>query len=135
MSILNPDYNPQIELVDFGSEVHIDAPDFPITSLVKKFRCPKGFATDRDLLLKYSRLAFEDVCTVHYANLTTDGVTLELIYRNKTYGVRICAWNFDNVFGMAQSIFAKTIASDLVPIVPIVPDTTPISKLMYVDIK
>lgn len=133
MGILNPDYNPQIELVEFGSEAFIKATELPCKSLITSYKCPKGFASDQDLLLKYSQLAFSEYCIVRHAVLTTSGASLIVIYKDKQYEINVYKWNFDGIFGVAQSVFAKTIASDLVPVAPA--HKPPTSKLVYVDIK
>lgn len=131
MSILKPDYNPQIELVDFGSETYIEGTELPCKSLITAYQCPKGFAADQDLLLKYSQLAFGKYCVVRHATLAPVGVTLIVIYNGERYEVTVYARNFGLSAHYAK-IFTKSIASDIVPVVP---DNKPISKLMYVDIK
>lgn len=132
MSILNPDYNPQIELVDFGSEAFIEATELPCKQLVTSYQCPKGFAADQELLLKYSQLAFSKYCVVRHATLTTSGVTLIVIYNGERYEVTVHAWDF-GLLSHATKIFSKTIASELVPVG--LTYKLPTSKLVFVDIK
>lgn len=118
MSILNPELDPQIELVEFGVETYIKESELPCLPSVKSYKCPVGFAADQDLLLKYSQLAFGEYCSVVYAGLTIDGVSLNVVYKNQQYSITVRAWNFELFNHILSRAYTKSIASELVPVAP-----------------
>lgn len=119
MSILNPELDVQVELVEFGVETYIKESDLPCLPSIKSYKCPVGFAADQDLLLKYSQLAFGEYCKVVYAGLTIDGVSLNVVYKNQQYSITVRAWNFELFRHTLNRVYTKSIASELVPVAPL----------------
>lgn len=86
MGILNPDYNPDIELVDYGDEINIsynysDSWIEPFVDLIRETKCPKGFSSDEELIIKYTRSVF----SAHFAIETIEKVKGSLTVTHEFY--------------------------------------------------
>lgn len=135
MGLLNPDYDPQIELVDFINEVQIwDIPFNAEDKRINHYKCPAGFSKDREMLIRYAIQALSQVFIVESHKDAENEWRYCISIRcydprtDQTFDVGINPRN--KLFDAAIRAASATIGMDLTPVQPM---SKPTAKIMYID--